>query len=151
MANPSKDKGTRAETAVVRYLQGTGWPSAERRASNGAADRGDITGTPYICWEVKYRDKMPGDGQIGLWLIETDTERENAKADLGILVVRRPRSSVEDWWAIVPFWALALIAEGLAFPGQGPMWPARMALRDLVELLRAAGYGNPLEVPRGDV
>lgn len=139
-----KDKGTDAERAVVRYLQANGFPQAERRASNGNADRGDITGIPGICWEVKYRDKMPGDGQINLWLIETEVERRHAEADIGILVVRRPYAAIADWWAVLPFWAFALLAEGLAFPDHGAHWPARMLLHDLVGLLRAAGYGDPL-------
>lgn len=40
----SKAKGTAAESAVVKYLREQGWPSAERRALNGASDRGDIAG-----------------------------------------------------------------------------------------------------------
>jgi Holliday junction resolvase len=161
-----KDKGTDAERAVVRYLQANGFPQAERRASNGNADRGDITGVPGICWEVKYRDKMPGDGQINLWLIETDVERRNARADVGVLVVRRPRAAVDAWWTVVPLWVvtyLQLMADrdeqGMpGFTGGADLYeigssdpttswmqtPIRILLRDAVTLLRAAGYGEPL-------
>ena len=38
MVTRSKDIGTRAETAVVRYLAAHGFPAAERRALHGATD-----------------------------------------------------------------------------------------------------------------
>ena len=41
MSNPSKQKGTAFETAVVRYLQGKGF-DARRIALTGSADSGDI-------------------------------------------------------------------------------------------------------------
>jgi hypothetical protein len=44
----SKDKGTAAESLVVKYLQSTYWPHAERRALSGGLDKGDITGTPGL-------------------------------------------------------------------------------------------------------
>lgn len=36
MSRP-RDIGTRAETAVVAWLQAHGWPGAERRALHGSA------------------------------------------------------------------------------------------------------------------
>lgn len=82
----SKAKGTAAETGVVIALRGLGFPYAERRALAGALDLGDITGTPGICWEVKDAKtwKAPE------WLRETETERINARADYGILVIKAP-------------------------------------------------------------
>ena len=122
-----KDKGTDAERAVVRFLQARGFPQAERRASNGNADRGDITGCPGICWEVKYRDMMPGDGRINMWLVETDRERDNAGADIGILVVRRPHAGVASWWAIARLGDLMALrdptdAGSCGVEGRGPGW-----------------------------
>ena len=62
----SKDIGTRAEAAVVRYLCANGWANAERRALRGSADWGDVTGTPGLVWEVKGGDaaKDASDNQI---------------------------------------------------------------------------------------
>ena len=144
-----KDKGTDAERAVVRYLQAHGFPPAERRASNGNADRGDITGCPGICWEVKYRDKMPGDGQLNMWLAETDRERDNAGADIGVLVVRRPHAAVASWWAVARLGdVMALRDPSTPRPARVQM-PVRLLLADFTRLLRIAGYGDPLaEVPR---
>src|SRR5690606_27104000 len=60
----SKDIGTRAETAVVRYLRANGFEHAERRALRGRQDAGDITGTPGICWEVKARKRPISDTDV---------------------------------------------------------------------------------------
>ena len=65
------------------------------------------------------------------WLRETEVERVNAKADVGLLVVK-PNGvglgSVDQWWAIMPVGAM-------------------------MKLLSDAGYGNPkvvdLDVDKG--
>lgn len=80
----SKAKGTAAETATVLALRELGFPHAERRALAGALDLGDITGTPGICWEVKDARTW----KAAEWLSETETERINARADYGILVIK---------------------------------------------------------------
>ncbi|HET6915127.1 MAG TPA: hypothetical protein VFH56_03465, partial [Acidimicrobiales bacterium] len=101
-----KVTGTSAETAVVRFLQKNGWPSAERRALTGSVDKGDITGTPSICWEVKAGAAAmnASDGQVSKWLEETETERQNAFAAIGILVMKRRGISgnrAGEWWAVL--------------------------------------------------
>jgi hypothetical protein len=99
----AKQKGTNAESAVVTYLQQR-FPYAqiERRALQGSRDRGDITGLPGIVIEVK-ADKSY---RITEWLKETEQERINDNARLGILVVK-PKgigsANTNKWWAIVPF------------------------------------------------
>lgn len=83
--------GTSAETAVVRHLRANGFPHAERKSLHGALDEGDITGTPGVCWEVKGGDaaRYLTEGAIARWLTETEAERVNARADVGVLVVQR--------------------------------------------------------------
>jgi hypothetical protein len=139
-----KDIGTAAETAVVRYLQANGFAGAERRALRGGTDAGDITGCQGLAWEVKYRDRPVSDAQITAWVAETETERINAAADIGILVVRRPRANVAAWWAVIPLDVAAYLASPYdAISHGGP--PVRMLLADAVRLLRGAGYGDPLD------
>lgn len=77
-----KDIGTKAESAVVTYQVMTYWPYAERRSLQGVLDKGDTTGHPGLCFEVKagVTPKFPQ------WLRETEIERINAKAQFGILV-----------------------------------------------------------------
>ena len=88
----SRGIGTTAETAVVRYLRTRGFDHAERRALTGAHDQGDITGTPGLCWEIKSgrAAETASDGLIQDWIDETESERLNARADIGILVTKRP-------------------------------------------------------------
>ena len=113
----AKAKGTAAESALVRFLSGQGFPNAERRALTGQFDQGDVTGTPCLAWEVKNHKTY----HFPAWLKETETERINAEADFGILVVK-PNGV------------------GLANAGQ---WWAVMSVADIVNLLRDAGYGDP--------
>lgn len=141
-----KDIGTRFETSVVNYLKVSGWPFAERRALAGAYDLGDVTGTPGLVWECKAGKAAMGasDGQVQLWLGETERERVHAKADLGVLVLDRSGygpARVGNVWAIVPAHAI-LRPEAL---GAASDQPLRVHLSTMVALLRAAGYGSALE------
>ena len=114
----AKAKGTAAESALVAYLRGQGFPYAERRALSGAVDLGDLTGTPCLTWEVKSHKTY----QFPAWLKETAIEKDNAGADFGILVAK-PKGV------------------GLNSVGQ---WFAVMSVHDMVDLLRTAGFGDPL-------
>ncbi len=96
----SKDKGTAAETLVVRHLRSTYWPHAERRALSGKQDKGDITGTPGLAWEVKAAKTLA----IPRWLRETQEERLNAQADYATLVLKRPgmgKMRAGFFWALM--------------------------------------------------
>lgn len=162
MSRP-RDIGTMAETAVVRALRNSGFPLAERRTLKGALDQGDITGTPGLCWEVKGGKTawFASDKQIAEWMRETEAERVNARADIGILVVQRKGIGVPNagrWWAILRLDHVAELTRTAAVRDlyRGELAPApyvvadpapvRMHLADACVLLRAAGYGEPLDV-----
>lgn len=141
MARP-KDIGTAAETAVVRALRNLGFPDAERRALTGALDQGDITGCPGVVWEVKggKQTRSPSDEQIAAWMRETEVERVNARASIGVLVLQRHGVGAANafrWWAYMPTNACILGATRFHFP-------MRLLLNDACVLLRWAGYGQPL-------
>jgi hypothetical protein len=144
----SKDIGTAAETAVVRFLRANGFPAAERRALKGTLDEGDITGTPGICWEVKARSRPVSDTQVGEWLDEVADERINANADIGVVVIRRPGFGpirAGSWWAIMPaFIVVALGMDEFSHTKKPALldFPVRMLLTDAVRLLRLDGYGE---------
>jgi hypothetical protein len=142
VTNKPKAIGTAAETAVVRALRTLGFPHAERRALTGALDQGDITGCPGLVFEVKGGNaaKVASDAQISAWLAETEAERINARADIGILVLQRRgvgAANAGRWWAYMQTNAWILGATKHDFP-------ARMRLADAAHLLRTAGYGDPL-------
>jgi len=145
MARRPRDIGTDAERAVVRVLRASGWPHAERRALRGGADAGDITGTPGIVWEVKGGNaaRRAGDGQVYAWMLETDRERRNAGADIGVLVVQRAGvgpANAHRWWAVMSMADLGRL-HGC---GLSSLTPVRLLLCDAIRLLRESGYGKPL-------
>lgn len=116
-ANRSKARGTAAETAVTRWLQANGWPSAERRSLRGTSDAGDIAGTPALAWEVRNRREL----RLSAWLKDAAKRRRAAGAEYGLLVCK-PDGMGEQSVAA---------------------WPVVMTLADAVRLLHAAGYGDP--------
>ncbi|MET7333304.1 hypothetical protein [Nonomuraea sp. NPDC005650] len=140
-----KDIGTAAETAVVRTLRRLGFPYAERRALAGAHDLGDITGCPGVVWEVKggQQTRQPSDEQVAKWMAETEEERANARATVGVLVLQRHGVGPDNahrWWAYLrgDDW----------IAGMGRDYPIRLLLSDACVVLRNAGYGDPLEEAR---
>ena len=111
MTNPSKAKGTRFETDIVTHLNANGYPHAERRALHGNLDKGDIAGIPGIVIEAKATKAL----NVASQMKETETERQNAKANYGILIWKRPNQPTSQAAAILP-------------------------LEQLVTLLKEAGY-----------
>ena len=114
----ARQKGTLAETAFVKYLIAHGFPHAERRALHGTDDKGDVTGTVGLAWELKNHKTY----QIPQWLKETLAERDNAQADYGFLVIKPNRigvDNVDQWWVV-------------------------MDVEQAIALVREAGYGDPL-------
>ncbi len=110
-----RDKGTRWESAIVAYLRGEGFPYAERRGLSGAKDRGDLTGIPGVIVEAKSVARLDLSG----WLDEAERERDNARADIGVVWIKR---------------------RGYQSPGRAYVL---MTGDDLAWLLRSAGYGEP--------
>ena len=157
--NKSGEIGAKTESAVVRYLQANGWPTAERRRLKGAHDEGDITGCPGLVFEIKggKAARTASDALIGDWLDETETERQNAAADVGILVIHRPGIGLANagrWWAVMRFVAVHCLHTGNDDHVQPETWdvvdamPLWMTLADAVRLLRReGGYGTPEVTP----
>lgn len=103
MSNPSKIKGTRAESNVVKLLKDHGL-KAERRALNGSNDKGDIlisTDRGDLVLEVKsgkqtlnYNRKTKEE-----WLRQTKVEAKNAELPCFLVIVKYQRSikDAEVW------------------------------------------------------
>lgn len=147
MVNRPKSIGTAAETAVVRAARTRGFPGADRLTLTGANDRGDVGLCPGVILEVKggQAAKTASDAQITAWLVETERERVNAKAHVGILVTQRPAVGAPNahrWWAHMTTHCLGLPGLGII---PSPAIPVRMLLADALQLLRAAGYGDPID------
>ena len=99
MANPSKKKGTRYESAVVKFMTAAGLDVA-RKPLSGNKDCGDLEvrgfKIPFII-EVKggKQTANPNRAQITEWLKQTFVEAENANA-YGILVMVRYNRKIKD-------------------------------------------------------
>lgn len=93
--NKSKNKGTAAETAVVKFLQANGFPLAERRTLSGSQDKGDINVSPDVVIEVKDHQAMA----LSVWLDEAIVEGENASSWVSaVWHKRRRKGDAANWY-----------------------------------------------------
>jgi hypothetical protein len=101
MARRPKDIGTQAETWTAAYMSHRGWPTAEKRRTAGGKDRGDInSGQPKLVVEVKADKGMA----FPEFLRQTETERVNAGAAVGVCVVKPPgvgKQRMGRWWMLM--------------------------------------------------
>lgn len=154
MTNRPKQRGTAAETAVLRHVRENGYPWAHRLALTGNADQGDISLLPgnLVILEVKNHATgstgQPGAAQLADWMRQTEAERDNAGADHAALVVKRKGTTDPGrWFAYVTtgtFAALLGVPDG-ATHLPDPDAPLCMSLASLLPVLRRAGYGSQLE------
>ena len=150
MTNKPKAIGTRGETGVVRVARDLGFPEARRLALAGADDQGDAILCPGIIAEVKTGKaaKTASLAQIDLWWLETEIERQNAGATIGLLVVQRAGYSPERaayWRCFVgaPVVATLQIRKGVFIHDHN--FPVEMTFAKALLLLRAYGYGEPIK------
>ena len=94
----NKSKGTAFETLIVDYLKQF-YPNCERRALQGALDKGDITGVDNrFVFECKSHNTLNFSG----WINEAETERINAEAEVGVVVAkRRGYGKAEDQYVVL--------------------------------------------------
>lgn len=116
--NRSGDLGTQAETWAADYFTVMGWPGTERRKLKGNKDRGDLnTGQPKLIVEVKADKKLA----YPQFLRETEAERVNAGAAVGVCVIKPPgigRVRMNLWWMLMEggtYEGLEMIAGSLNF------------------------------------
>lgn len=151
LGKANRDKGARAELAVVKWLRDNGWPGAERAIATGhrspireRADLGDITGTPGIVWQVTDRGDIEQPAVFNRRMQETEDQRKAARADYGFLVQRRRKiADAAHWWIHLPGPVLTDM-----IGGSTPPWfesTVRITLADVARLLRRIGYGTTTE------
>lgn len=86
----AKAAGTRFETSIAAYLAAEVDEGIERRARNGAKDRGDISGLRTVFGGrvvVECKDVTRPD--ISGWVREAEIERGNDDAIAGLVVAKR--------------------------------------------------------------
>lgn len=140
MVNRSKQKGTQAETAVVRKLHELGFRDARRIALSGALDKGDVEVFPGLILEVKGGNaaRTASDNQVQAWLAEAERERVNADAHACPLVLVRAGIGVaraEYWWVVMTGKTLSWALNDPYVPN----WTMRTTLGDFAKILRENG------------
>lgn len=94
--NRSKDKGTAFETACARYLsQRLGVP-VERRALEGANDRGDVAGVVLNGLPTVVECKNVKRVQLPKHMRELEREKQNDGAPVGLLINHAPGCGFTD-------------------------------------------------------
>lgn len=96
--NPPRAKGTRAESAVKRWLCDELGINVDRSPLRGNKDCGDILGLPDTVVEVK-NTKLP---DPAAWKRELEAERRNAGFTQGVILWSPPgvgMNRVDDWIA----------------------------------------------------
>jgi hypothetical protein len=148
--NRSKARGTAAETAVVRAARPRGFPWADRSALHGRLDIGDVNLCPGVILEIKGGDmaRRATDLDIERWLNETEIERANAGAEVGLLVVQRPHVgaiNAHRWHVHARLGWIAELGPHMPLAVESHQIPVRLTLADALLMLRAAGWGTPLD------
>lgn len=145
----NRRKGAQAERDVVTWLRANGWPHAERAIAMGARsgdrvrqDPGDLTGTPGLVIQVKDVDKLDQPAQLAAAMAETEEQRAHAGAHFGVLVQRRRGTTdVGRWHVWVP---AEVLAELVGAVTARALYPVRLDLAALVDLLRRDGFGTEI-------
>lgn len=160
MVNKPKRIGREAENAVAARLRERGaFPEAEPRALFGINDKGDITGTRGVVFQVKggKAAEQASPGQIKAWLADTEIQRINDRARHGVLVVKRAGYGAKRAGMWRAFTVMREMDDMLAQVGDGCYrgeellpedleWePVELSFDAMITLLQAAGHAhNPL-------
>lgn len=115
MTNRMKARGDSYERDILKIARRSGFIFAERTRPGRREDQGDIFLAPGIVLQVKDQ-KTPAWRE---WLSELKSQRITARAEHGILVVKRRGSG-----------------------GRPPLHLAVMPLDDMLRLLCDCGYGD---------
>lgn len=147
----NRRRGHTAERDVARWLRSNGFPHAERAVRTGfravdraVADPGDIDGIPGVVISVKDCAVE----QLTMWLAELDAMIVGTGAVHGLLVhKRRGHADPSRWWCWLVLEDFVRLTSGRDCPiGIEPLrHPVRMELGHVVALLRAAGWGDPVD------
>ena len=99
MTTPEKARGSQWERDVAKVFNDMGYPNVERRYGAGnTVDKGDLNGFAHaIIIECKNLKTIT----LSTIMDETAKERENAKAELGIAVIKRRNKPARLGYAVI--------------------------------------------------
>lgn len=96
MSSPEKQKGDRAERAVLEFLRRHGF-DAHRIRAGSPDDIGDLELDPDLVLEVKDRGKI----DLPAWLRNLAVQKANKDAAFGVVIVKKRGSSDPLEWGFV--------------------------------------------------
>lgn len=152
--------GKEQERTIVRWARCNGFAHADRVVRTGAgrgyghrADEGDVWLCPGVIAQSKRLAPVNRmERAVPVWLEQTEAQRVAADADVGLLIVRREGcADVGQWWCFLPLddcLKLCQVGE-IVRRGVDRGIPARLQVGDTARLLRAYGYGDPLDSQEG--
>ena len=110
----AKKAGTAFETLVVGYLRNVLHDERiERRAKNGAKDRGDVSGLIHNGARIVVECKSTARIDLAGWATEAEVERGNDDAVAGIVVHKRHgKGQPGDQWVTMTLADFASILTG---------------------------------------
>ena len=112
MSTPSKNKGDRAERALVAYLT-PWWPNVRRTKAGGEKDLGDLSGLrdrdgDEWCVQVADRKSLVNHGAVLAKALEASCQALRLGAPWWVLVIKRPGcADVAEWFVWLPAGMLA--------------------------------------------
>jgi hypothetical protein len=92
MTNPSKDRGTRWETAVAAFLRDAGFEECYRMAPAGEFDAGDLGGIPEVAFECRDRNRLTLSENVD----DANDRAHHKGADYGVTVMKRRGRGAKD-------------------------------------------------------
>lgn len=95
-SNPSKQKGTAWESAIVGYLREHHNPGVHRNVQMGARDIGDIAGYYLHALEAKAEKTIT----LPEYIAQANRERIHAGEPFGCAVVKRRMKGVADGYVV---------------------------------------------------
>lgn len=99
MSNPSGAKGTKGETARVRWLQSRGWRYATRIPKKGNRDCGDLILDQTV--PVMVESKETKSFTPSIFIKEMEAQISHAGAEFGfVMVKRRGTADVGQYYAL---------------------------------------------------
>ncbi|MFJ4768499.1 hypothetical protein ACIP88_05180 [Streptomyces uncialis] len=96
MANPSKQKGTAWESALVAYLREHHNPGAHRNVQMGAKDIGDVSGYYLHAVEAKAEKTIT----LSSYIAQANREAIHAGQPYGCAVVKRRMKGTADGYVV---------------------------------------------------
>lgn len=109
----AKVAGSAFEQLVATYLAAHVDDRIERRAKNGANDRGDVSGFRHMGQRVVVECKNEAVAKLGPWAAEAEVERGNDDAGVGMVAHKRHgKGQAGDQWVTMTLRDLVSLVTG---------------------------------------